>query len=46
MAVEMNLIRSIEYLLSPDLDVSDVNLKDKLGISKEVVKNKYSVKNR
>jgi hypothetical protein len=37
-AVELKLIRTVEYLLSPDLDVSDLNLKEKLGISKEIVK--------
>lgn len=41
LAVEMKLQKAIEYLLSGEDEVDDSNLKDKLGMSKEVIKQKF-----
>ena len=38
LAVELKLNKAVDYLISPDINVNDSNLKEKLGISKEVVK--------
>lgn len=38
LAVELKLKKTVDYLLTPELNVSDDNLKEVLGISKEVAK--------